>query len=167
MIPNFKHRGRRGFMHMTPPEMAALLAHAALLHQAATQKHRPLRGKNLGLLCEAGDDPDAQRFRRAAEDLGAHVTHIRPSLCKWGTAAEVQHTARMLGRLYQAIECQGMSAALIQQIHEHAGVPVYDGIATGEHPTARLAEQLDGGASLDDRRRFVLQSLLLSTMAQS
>lgn len=167
MIPDFKNRSGSSFMQMTPPEIAVVLRHSALLRQAAAQSHRPLKGKNLGLLCEAADDPGALRFRRAAEELGAHVTHIRPSLCKWDTPAEVQHTSRMLGRLYQAIECQGMPAALTRQIHDLAGVPVYDGIATDDHPTSRLAEELADDASLEDRRRFVLQSLLLNTMAQS
>ena len=80
------------------------------------------------------------------------------------TALEVQHTARMLGRLYDAVECQGMASALVQQVGDEAGVPVFDGIATHDHPTARLAEQLEGGASSADNRRFVLQAVLLSTI---
>ena len=124
-----------------------------------------LRGKNLGLLCEADDDGDAALFRRAAVELGAHVAHIRPSLSELSTPQEVQHTARMLGRLYDAVECQGMAPALVQQVGNDAGVPVYDGIASQDHPTARLAALLDGDAAPADNRRFVLQAVLLSTLA--
>lgn len=167
MIPNFPNRSRKGFETMSPRELSALLANARALQRAAqTGTTQPLlKGKNFGLLCEAGDDPDAQLFRRAAVELGAHVAHIRPSLSELSTPHEVQHTARVLGRLYDAVECQGMPPALVQQVGDEAGVPVYDGIASREHPTAKLAEQLDSSSLPEDRRRFVLQSLLVSTIA--
>jgi ornithine carbamoyltransferase len=167
MTPNFRKRSRQGFETMSPRELSAVLASARALQRAAqTGTTQPLlKGKNLGLLCEAGDDPDAQLFRRAAAELGAHVAHIRPSLSELSTPHEVQHTARVLGRLYDAVECQGMPPALVQQVGDEAGVPVYDGLAGREHPTAKLAEQLDGSSPPEDRRRFVLQSLLVSTIA--
>ena len=151
---------------MSPRQAGALLAQArALQHAARTGSTQPLlKGKNLGLLCEAEDQPDAALFRRAAHALGAHVAHIRPSLTELSTPQEVRHTARMLGRLYDAVECQGMAAAVVRQVGANAGVPVYDGIALRSHPSARLAEQLEGGGSTADKRLFVLQALLLNTI---
>ena len=151
---------------MSPHDVSALLANAWTLQRAAKagQTQPLLRGKNLGLLCEVDDD-DAALFRRAAMEMGARVAHIRPSLSELSTPQEVQHTARMLGRLYDAVECQGMAPALVQQVSNEAGVPVYDGIASKDHPTARLAELLGNGSRPADNRRFVLQALLLSTIA--
>lgn len=167
MIPTFMNRSRQGFETMSPREAAALLANARVLQRAAQEgTTQPLlKGKNFGLLCEADDHPDARLFRRAAVELGAHVAHIRPSLSELSTPQEVQHTARMLGRLYDAVECQGMPPALVAQVGDDAGVPVYDGIAGSEHPTAKLADQLDGGSTPEDKRRFVLQALLIGTLA--
>ena len=152
---------------MSPRDVTAVLASARTLQRAAgAGKVQPLlRGKNLGLLCDANEDGDAALFRRAAVELGAHVAHIRPSLSELSTPQEVQHTARLLGRLYDAVECQGMAPALVQQVGSDAGVPVYDGIASRNHPTAHLAELLDGDASPADNRRFVLQAVLLNTIA--
>ena len=146
-------------------DVDALLASARALQRAALSGHtqRPLRGKNLGLMCES-DDADAALFRRAASELGAHVAHIRPSLSDLSTPGEVQHTARMLGRLYDAVECLGMAPALVQQMGAGAGVPVYDGIASPQHPTARLAALLDPATPEADNRRFVLQAVLLNTL---
>jgi ornithine carbamoyltransferase len=70
----------------------------------------------------------------------------------------------MLGRLYDAVECQGMDSALVGQVGRDAGVPVYDSIAALTHPTAKLAELLDGDASPEDRRCVVLQAVLLNTL---
>ena len=152
---------------MSPHDVSVVLANARTLQRAAQvgMTQPQLRGKNLGLLCEADDDGDAALFRRAAVELGAHVAHIRPSLSELSTPQEVQHTARMLGRLYDAVECQGMTPALVQQVGVDAGVPVYDGIASQDHPTAKLAELLGGNTSPADNRRFVLQAVLLSSIA--
>jgi ornithine carbamoyltransferase len=166
MMPILKDRSPVALEQMSPHELSALIAHARALQRAAQAgTSQPLlKGKNLGLLCEAPDNADAELFRRAAGELGAHVAQIRPSLSDLSTPQEVQHTARMLGRLYDAVECQGMMSALVQQVSDEAGVPVYDGIASRSLPMTKLAEQLDGIAIASDNRRFVLQALLLSTI---
>lgn len=165
-VPHSETPQRLAFNHMSPRDVTAVLAHARTLQRAAEAgKTQPLlRGKNFGLLCEVDDD-DAALFRRAAVELGAHVAHVRPSLSELSTPQEVQHTARMLGRLYDAVECQGMAPALVQQVGNDAGVPVYDGIASQDHPTAKLADLLGGDTSPADNRRFVLQAVLLTTIA--
>ncbi len=148
-------------------DVDALLRQARALQGAAGQgtMQTLLRGKNLGLLCDDEGADEAVLFRRAALELGAHVSYIRPSLSESSTPGDVRHTARMLGRLYDAVEYQGATRTLARQIAADAGVPVYNGVASPAHPTARLAALLDGGASLDDKRRFVLQAVLLHTIA--
>ena len=161
------HRHLQAFEPMSPRDFGALLASArALQRSAQASTTQPLlRGKNLGLMCEAADEADAALFHRAAAELGAHVAHIRPSLSELSTAQEVQHTARLLGRLYDAVECQGIAAALVLRVGDHAGIPIYNALASARHPTARLAEMLGGDASPADNRRFVLQAVLLDTIA--
>ena len=151
-----------------PPEQVELvLAHARLLQAAAhpEQRQRLLRGRNLALICESASDPDAVAFREAAMDLGAHVSHLRPALADLRTPSLRQHTARMLARLYQGIECQGVPHDLVDELGRDAGIPVYDGIASPEHPVARLATLLDGAEPIEQRRRLILQAVLMSTLA--
>ena len=144
-----------------------LLDQARSLQRAAAAGDLPasLRGRKFALLSEADDSGDAELFQRAAVELGAQVTHIRPSVAELSTLLDVRRTAYMLGRLYDAVECQGMASDLVHQIGFHASVPVYDGVASQKHPTAKLTDQLDGDASNPDKRRFVLQAFLLSTIA--
>lgn len=151
---------------LSSAETQALLDSARSLQQADASGHRQplLRGKNLGLLCRDDQQADARLFRRAAAELGARVSHVAMSLSEGSSAQEVAHTARMLGRLYDAVECQGMAGAVVQGMAAEAGVAVYDGIAMPGHPTARLADQLDRDAAPEDKRRFLLQALLLSTV---
>ena len=144
-----------------------VLDHARSLQRAAAAGDLPasLRGRKLGLLSEADDSGDAALFRRAAVELGAQVAHIRPSVTELSTLPDVRRTAYILGRLYDAVECQGMAPDLVLQIGVHASVPIYDGVASQKHPTAKLADLLVGDALYLDKRRFVLQAVLLSTIA--
>ena len=151
---------------MSSLELHAVLEEARGLERTSldgSMKAR-MRGKKLGLLSEADDD-DAALFCRAAAELGAHVSHVRPSLSELSTPQEIRRTAQLLGRLYDAVECQGMARSLVEQLRNDAGVPVYDGIACSHHPTAGLAEQLGPETSLQENRLLVLQAMLLGTIA--
>ena len=149
-------------------DLACVLASARGLQRAAADAGGVLpllRGKKLGLLCEDDTSADAQLFRQSAEELGSHVAHVRPSLSELTTALEVRHAANMLGRLYDAVECQDLSPALVREVRKEAGIPVYDGVGLCHHATATLAELHDSSGSAADRRRFVLQAALLQTIA--
>ena len=141
-----------------------LLGNARLLQRAPEPRQTLLRGKKLALLCESEEDPDAVLFREAAAGLGAHVSHIRPRLSDLRQPDDLQHTARMLGRLYDGIECQGLAHDLVELVGREAGVPVYDGLASERHPTARLAAMLGVAEPPARLRELVLQTVLLSTL---
>lgn len=155
---------------LSPDDIAALLVTARMLQRAA-QRAAPqplLRGKIFGLLCEAsatGHD-DAALFCNAAVELGAQVAYISPIQWTPGASRLQQDSARMLGRLYNAVECQGMPADVVQGLRQHAAVPVFDGVASPHHLTAHVADLLADVASPTERRRLVLQAVLLSTLAE-
>jgi len=165
MDSNLKHRNLPE-PAATSHDAAQLLARARELDSLHSgMAPRMLRGKNIGLLCDADDNVDAALFQRAASALGAQVARLRPNLTATSTPQEVQHTARILGRLYDAVECVGMAPELVDRIGAEAGVPVFDGIASPQHPTAALANQLPDGASLENRRCLVIQAVLLNALA--
>ncbi|MBC7715525.1 MAG: ornithine carbamoyltransferase [Pseudorhodobacter sp.] len=165
-----------GFDPLSAAAAAAIVASAQQLLLAAGrgQTNAALKGKQLALMCAletAGDaakadseSADAAFFRQAATRLGAHVARIRPRLTASSSASELRRLAFMLGRLYDAVECQGMSADLTQKIRSQAGVPVYFRLASKSHPTAALAGQLKGSAAPRDKRLFVLQAALLRSL---
>jgi ornithine carbamoyltransferase len=150
---------------MSANDSAVLLGNARLLQRAAEPRQTLLRGKKLALLCESEEGADATLFRDAASELGAHVSHIRPRLADLHQAEDLQHTARMLGRLYDGIECQGLAHDLVELVGREAGVPVYDGLASERHPTASLATMLGDAEPPKKLRQLVLQTVLLSTLA--
>lgn len=149
-----------------PADTALLLSRARMLqHEARSGRRQPwLRGKNIGLFGAAEHRAETALFRRAAVELGARVAQI--PLFPQGTlaSAEVQLTARLIGRLYDAVDWPDAPADLLERVRADAGIPIYDGLAAARHPTAQLAGQLGADASLADRRRFVLQAVLLATI---
>lgn len=155
----------RALACLLPAEEALLLANVRVLEEAARNGGSAtlLRDKNLGLLCDDDSSSAARLFQRAASSLGARVAHLRPSLGAASSDREVRDTAQMLGRLYDAIECQGLPPELVARIGAAAQVPVYDGIALPGHPTTRLVERLDAGG-VADARSTLLQAVLLGTL---
>ena len=122
---------------------------------------QPLRGKHLGLLSESDRGEQAELFYRAVVKLGAHVSHIKPTLSADSAPADVQRTAQLLGRLYDGVECQGLSEELVQQLAKDAGIPFFHGLASPTHPTAPLSISLSGNASTDEKRCLIVQAVLL------
>ena len=123
---------------------------------------QPLRGKNLALLAQV-HGPSAELFIVAAEQLGAKASKIGADMLTFDDEHQLQRVARVLERLYDAVECQGVPIERVRQLSELAMMPVFDGVACENHPTARLAEQLDD-CTRDDARRWILQAALLETM---
>ena len=174
---------------IAPAEAAAILSSASDLLAVAAhgQTNAALKGKQLGLMCardsppkldkpdgnelknrnDEGESGDAAFFRFAATRLGARVARIRPGLSAGCSGTELRRLALMLGRLYDAVECQGLSFDLVQKIRAQAGVPVYFGLASAGHPTADLVAHLVGSASSSDKRLFVLQAALLHSLIQA
>lgn len=101
-----------------------------------------LRGKNLALLYEPRWAPAADAVHRAAADLGAHVVHLSLASTQCAANDRMRDTARILGRLYDAIDCAALAEELLNEIERNAGVPVFNGLATDEHPSHLLAQLL-------------------------
>lgn len=138
----------------------ALLARARGLAAGAAPL---LAGKHIGLVCASADSAEARVFIDAAQALGAKVSHLRPSLGAASSDAEVATTARMLGRLYDAVEFLQGPPALARRIGREAGVPVFDGIAGEAHASAVLAIRLEG-LPPEQARRCLVQALLLAAL---
>ena len=70
----------------------------------------------------------------------------------------------MLGRLYDAVEWQADSQALLPLVQNAAGIPIYNGLALQTHPTVALVKRLDGNEPLEKLLGHVLQTVLVMTI---
>ena len=153
----------------SPPsqqELQAVLTRAEQLRGRSSQMTSALPGKSLGLLCTEPDSEDARLFLQAARGLGAYVALVPSQVGapQFG-AVQLARMGRLLGRLYDAVECQGMDLGAVRELGAAANVPVYAGLASPRHPIAGLADRLDSAAPLLDRRRWLIQAALLVTLA--
>jgi ornithine carbamoyltransferase len=108
--------------------------------KASGTEQQKLRGKNIALLFEKASTRTRCAFEVAAYDQGAHVSFIGPGDSQLGEKESVRDTARVLGRLYDAIEYRGFEQSTVQELAEYAGVPVYNGLTNQFHPTQVLAD---------------------------
>ncbi len=125
-------------------EIEHLLALAAQL-KTEKREHREIRrlaGRSIALIFEKDSTRTRIGFEVAAYDQGAHVTYLGPSGSHVGKKESVKDTARVLGRVYDAIEFRGFRQADVEALAEHSGVPVYNGLTDEDHPTQVLADLL-------------------------
>ncbi|STY59174.1 Ornithine carbamoyltransferase, catabolic [Mannheimia haemolytica] len=54
----------------------------------------------------------------------------------------MKDTARVLGRMYDAIQYRGFKQSVVQELADYAGVPVFNGLTDEFHPTQMLADVL-------------------------
>src|SRR3954471_1271459 len=125
-------------------EIRYLLDLAAELKAAKKEgrEERRLVGKNIALIFEKDSTRTRCAFEVGAYDQGAHVTYLGPSGSHMGHKVTVKDTARVLGRMYDAIEYRGFAEEVAEELAEHAGVPVYNGLTDEWHPTQILADFL-------------------------
>ncbi|MFF7964787.1 ornithine carbamoyltransferase [Streptomyces sp. NPDC007903] len=131
-------------LDFTAEEFRGLLALAAELKAAkrAGTETRYLTGRNIALIFEKTSTRTRCAFEVAAADQGAHTTYLDPSGSQIGHKESVKDTARVLGRMYDAIEYRGHGQGVVEELAAHAGVPVYNGLTDEWHPTQMLADLL-------------------------
>jgi ornithine carbamoyltransferase len=116
-----------------------LAAELKAAKQTGTEVPRLTR-KNIALIFEKDSTRTRSGFEVAAYDQGAHVTYLGPSGSHIGHKESMKDTARVLGRMYDAIEYRGFGQHQVELLAAYAGVPVYNGLTNEDHPTQILAD---------------------------
>ncbi|MDQ0716900.1 ornithine carbamoyltransferase [Streptomyces luteogriseus] len=131
-------------LDLTAEEFRGLVELAADLKAAKRGGIEPryLQGRNIALIFEKTSTRTRCAFEVAAVNQGASTTYLDPSGSQIGHKESVKDTARVLGRMYDAIEYRGDSQQKVEELAAHAGVPVYNGLTDEWHPTQMLADVL-------------------------
>ena len=141
---NLKNQHFLKLLDLTPEEINGLLDLAADLKakKKAGIPHRLCEGKSIALIFEKTSTRTRCAFEVAAADLGMHPTYLDPSGSQIGKKESIADTARVLGRMYDAIEYRGYGQTIVEELAKFAGVPVYNGLTNEFHPTQILADFL-------------------------
>ncbi|HWK63366.1 MAG TPA: ornithine carbamoyltransferase [Rhizobiaceae bacterium] len=139
---NLRNRSLLTVQDYTPREFRFLLDLARDLKRAkyARTEQQHLTGKEICLIFEKTSTRTRCAFEVACHDQGATVTYLDPAGSQIGHKESFKDTARVLGRLYDAIEYRGAHQTAVEELAAYAGVPVYNGLTDEYHPTQMLAD---------------------------
>lgn len=105
-------------------------------------KGNSLLGKNIALIFEKPSTRTRCAFTVACVDEGGHPEYLGKDDIQLGYKESVEDTARVLGRMFDAIEFRGFSQQVVSDLAKYSGVPVYNGLTDEYHPTQILADLL-------------------------
>ncbi|MBN6083762.1 ornithine carbamoyltransferase [Aggregatibacter actinomycetemcomitans] len=144
MAFNLKNRHLLSLVNHSEREIKYLLDLSRDLKRAkyAGTEQQKLKGKNIALIFEKTSTRTRCAFEVAAYDQGAQVTYIDPNSSQIGHKESMKDTARVLGRMYDAIEYRGFKQEIVDELAAYAGVPVFNGLTDEFHPTQMLADVL-------------------------
>ena len=97
-----------------------------------------LKGKNIVLIFDKSSTRTRCSFEVAASDEGAHVTYLSNS--HMNKKESIEDTAKVFGRIYDAIEYRGFGQDIVEDLAKYSGVPVWNGLTDTDHPTQVLAD---------------------------
>jgi ornithine carbamoyltransferase len=141
---SLKGRSFLNIKDLTTDEIMELINLSAELKDKKKKgiSHKVLEGKNIALIFEKTSTRTRCAFEVAASDLGMGCTYLDPSGSQIGKKESIKDTARVLGRMYDGIEYRGFEQAIVTELAEYAGVPVWNGLTNESHPTQMIADML-------------------------
>lgn len=148
---NLNNRSFLTLRDFSPQEIKFLLKLARDLKAAkyAGTERQTLKGREIALIFEKNSTRTRVGFEVAAYDQGAHITYLGPSGSHIGKKESIKDTARVLGRVYDAIEYRGFGQQIVETLAQWSGVPVYNGLTDEFHPTQILADVLTMSEHVD------------------
>jgi ornithine carbamoyltransferase len=102
--------------------------------------HRRFEGKTIALLFEKRSTRTRCAFETAFGEEGGHPVFLSTTDIQLGAKESVEDTARVLGRMFSAIQFRGFKQSTVETLARYAGVPVYNGLTDDFHPTQVLAD---------------------------
>jgi ornithine carbamoyltransferase len=129
---------------LSKEEFNELLDLAARLRSARNSESEipQLAGKRIALLFEKPSTRTRVAFEVAAGEQGAQTTFLDAAATHISSRETIKDTARVLERLYDAIQYRGYEQKRLDELARYSCVPVWNGMTNEYHPTQMLADAL-------------------------
>ncbi len=116
-----------------------------LAHEVKRQKKEGLvtqrfQGKTLAMIFEKPSTRTRAAFETAFAEEGGHPVFLSKDDIQLGHKESIEDTARVLGRMFDAIMFRGFQQTTVETLASFSGVPVYNGLTDMAHPTQVLAD---------------------------
>lgn len=142
MAFNLKGRSLLTLKDYSPEEINYLLDLSVQLkrERMAGSISQRFLGKTLALLFEKRSTRTRCAFETAFGEEGGHPVFLSSADIQLGVKESIEDTARVLGRMFDAIQFRGFQQEMVEKLAEYSGVPVYNGLTDTFHPTQILAD---------------------------
>ncbi len=97
-------------------------------------------GKTLAIVFEKRSTRTRTAFETAFGEEGGHAVFLSKDDIHLGVKEDLEDTARVLGRMFDAIAFRGFKQTTVETLAKWSGVPVYNGLTDAYHPTQILAD---------------------------
>jgi len=104
--------------------------------------YQRFKGKTIALLFEKRSTRTRCAFETAFGEEGGHPVFLSTNDIQLGAKESLEDTARVLGRMFNAIQFRGFKQETAETLAKYSGVPVYNGLTDLFHPTQALADIL-------------------------
>lgn len=105
-------------------------------------------GKTLAIVFEKRSTRTRTAFETSFGEEGGHAVFLSKDDIHLGVKEDLRDTARVLGRMFDAIAFRGFKQETVEGLARWSGVPVYNGLTDLYHPTQILADFLTVEESL-------------------
>ena len=102
--------------------------------------HQRFVGLSLAMLYEKRSTRTRSAFETAFGEEGGHPVFLTPEDIHLGGKESLKDTARVLGRMYDAIQFRGFKQKTVEELAFYSGIPVYNGLTDSRHPSQILAD---------------------------
>jgi ornithine carbamoyltransferase len=126
---------------LTGEELAWLLDRASELKRAPGSS-RALEGRSVALIFERPSTRTRVSFEVGIFELGGHPAVLRPEDLQLSRGESLRDTASVLGRHVAAIGARTAAHETLEELAEHAQVPVFNMLTPHHHPCQALADLL-------------------------
>jgi ornithine carbamoyltransferase len=109
-------------------------------------------GKTIALLFEKRSTRTRCAFETAFGEEGGHPVFLSTADIHLGVKESLEDTARVLGRMFSAIQFRGFKQSTVETLAKYSGVPVYNGLTDDFHPTQVLADMLTLEENFESRK---------------
>src|SRR5215472_6235065 len=104
------------------------------------RRERPLAGKTLAMIFEKPSTRTRVSFEVAMRHLGGDTIFLDAADTQLGRGETVGDTARVLSRYVDAIMIRTNESRKLEELAEHATVPVINGLTDASHPCQVMAD---------------------------
>jgi ornithine carbamoyltransferase len=124
-------------------ELERVLDLAAQLKQTPPEDQRELLpGRSLGMIFQKPSTRTRVSFEVGMTQLGGHALYLRADDLQLGRGETIRDTATVLSRYLDAIMIRTFAQSDVEELAEHASIPVINGLTDETHPCQALADVL-------------------------